>query len=96
MCISKIDGTTIDDAEDLDLVVVMYNLLEYSSNYSGKTGSLWFYSNDEATNFNVDTANTDVFKSFKHKAKLIQGTVAQPKQNQIYGVLNNAIIAVCH
>ena len=31
-CNAKIDGTTIDDAEDLDLV--MYNLIEYSSNYS--------------------------------------------------------------
>ena len=33
-CITKIDGTAIDDAEDLDLVMPMYNLLEYSSNYS--------------------------------------------------------------
>ena len=53
-CITKIDGTTIDDAEDLDLVMPMYNLIEYSSNYSETTGSLWFYSKDEATNFNVD------------------------------------------
>ena len=30
----KIDGTTIDDAEDLDLVMPMYNLIEYRSNYS--------------------------------------------------------------
>ena len=37
-CITKIDGTTINDAEDL--VMSMYNLLEYSSNYSGTTGSL--------------------------------------------------------
>ena len=29
-----------------------YNLIEYSLNYSGTTGSLWFYSKDEATNFN--------------------------------------------
>ena len=31
-CITKIDGTTTDDAEDLDLVIPMYSLLEYSSN----------------------------------------------------------------
>ena len=42
-CTTKIDGTTIDDAEDLDLVTLMYNLLEYSSNYSETTGSLWFF-----------------------------------------------------
>ena len=38
-CIIKIDGTTIDDTKDLDLVMPMYNLLEYSSNYSDTTGS---------------------------------------------------------
>ena len=43
-CIMKIDGTTIDDAKDLDLVMPMYNLIEYSSKYSKITGSLWFYS----------------------------------------------------
>ena len=39
----------------------MYNLIEYSSNYSETTGSLWFYSKNEAT---------DNFKSFKYKAEL--------------------------
>ena len=38
-CITKIDGTTINDAEDLDLVMSMYNLLEYISNYSDTTCS---------------------------------------------------------
>ena len=53
-CITKIDGTIIGDAEDLELVMPMYNLLEYSLNYSDKKGSLWFYSKYEATNFNAD------------------------------------------
>ena len=39
---SKIDRTTIDDSEDLDLLMRMYNLLEYGSSYSGTTGRLWF------------------------------------------------------
>ena len=38
--ITKIDGTTLDNAKDLELVMAMYNLLEYSSNYSDTTGSL--------------------------------------------------------
>ena len=42
-CITKIDGTTIHNANDLDLVMTMYNLIEYSSNYSETTGNLWFY-----------------------------------------------------
>ena len=32
-CISKINGVKIDNAEDLDVVMPMYNLLEYSKNY---------------------------------------------------------------
>ena len=40
-CITKIDGITIDDAEDLDLFMPMYNLIEYSSNHSQTTGSLF-------------------------------------------------------
>ena len=66
-CITKIDGRSIDGAEDLDLVISMYNRIEYSSNYSETTGSLWFYSKDEETNFDANIENTDDFKSFKCK-----------------------------
>ena len=38
--ITKIDGTTIDNAEDLDLVMPMYNMIQYSSSYSETTGNL--------------------------------------------------------
>ena len=58
-CITKIDGSTKDDADNLDLVMPMYNPIEYSSNYSETTGSLWLYSKDEASNFNNNTANID-------------------------------------
>ena len=53
-CIAKIDGIKLEDAEDLDLVMPMYNLIEYSLNYFETAGSLWLYSKDEATNFNTD------------------------------------------
>ena len=46
-CISKINGVKIDNAEDLDVVMPMYNLLEYSNNYRKTTGSLWNYYKDE-------------------------------------------------
>ena len=52
----------------------MYNLIEYSSNYSETRESLWFYSKDKATNFNNDIKNAYDFKSFKYKAKLSQDT----------------------
>ena len=52
----------------------MYCLMEYSSNYSEATESLWFYSKDEETNFSSDIANFNEFKSFMHKAKLLGNT----------------------
>ena len=39
-CISKTNGEKIDNAEDLDVVMTIYNLLEYSKNYRKTTGSL--------------------------------------------------------
>ena len=64
-CTQKFDGTIKNDAKDLDLFMQMYNLLEYSLNYSDTAGSLWFYSKDEADSFNANISNTDTFKSFK-------------------------------
>ena len=43
---TKIDEAKVDDAENLYLIMPMYNLLEYSSNYFNTTGSLRFYSKD--------------------------------------------------
>ena len=45
--ISKINGVKIDNAEDLVVVMPMYNLLEYSKNYRKATGSLWNYYRDQ-------------------------------------------------
>ena len=45
-CITKIDGTTVD-TEDLDLLMAMYKLLEYSTTYTDMTGILSFYFKDE-------------------------------------------------
>ena len=42
----------------------IYSLTEYSLNYSETAGNLWFYSKDEATNFNADIANNNNFRSF--------------------------------
>ena len=85
----KFDGTTIDDAKDLDLVMPMYNLIEYSSNYSEATGSLWFYSKNEAVRFNANVANDNNFKSSKYKAKLLGNTEA----DRVNAILKNAAIA---
>ena len=86
---------TIDNAGDLDLVMPVYNLnlIEYSSNYSKTTGSLWFNSKDEATDFNNNIANTDNFKSFRYKTKLL-GTAKAQTDNAANGILKNASTAV--
>ena len=39
-CISKINNTQIDDAEYIDIVMPMYNLIEYSDNYSKTCGNI--------------------------------------------------------
>ena len=46
-CITKINNTLIINAEDSDIVMPMYNLIEYSRNYRKTTGSLWNYYRDE-------------------------------------------------
>ena len=42
-CISKINNTQIDNAEYIDIVTPIYNLIECSDNYSKTSGSLWQY-----------------------------------------------------
>ena len=46
-CIARINGELIEDADDLDIVMSMYNLLEYSKNYRKTIGSLYNYYSDE-------------------------------------------------
>ena len=68
----------------------VYNLLECSSNYSDTTGSLWFYSKDQAKNFNVDIVSTDNLKSFKYKTKLLGNTAA----DRVNGILRHTAIVM--
>ena len=42
-CISKINGALVENAEDLDTVMPMYNFLKYSKNYSKTSAFLWTY-----------------------------------------------------
>ena len=50
LCTSKINNTFVDYVEDLDIVIPMFNVLEYSDNYSMRSGSLWNYYRDEVNN----------------------------------------------
>ena len=67
-CIARINGKLIEDADDLDIVMSMYNLLEYSKNYRKTIGSLYNYYRDELSddaddnNFhNIKVVNSNTF-----------------------------------
>ena len=63
-CITKINNTLIDNAEDLDIVMPMYNLIEYSKKYTKTTGSLWNYYRDEP-NSGLGGGDNDINYSIK-------------------------------
>ena len=73
-CISEINNTQIVNAKDIDIVMPMYNLIEYSDNYAKTIGSLWQYckdipalnANDEITEF----TGGNTTESFNFKVKI--------------------------
>ena len=69
-CITRINNTDIDNAHDIDIVMPMYNIVEYSDNYSKTSGSLWQYYKDDP---NDNLANS---KSIKSKVKITGKTPA--------------------
>ena len=82
-CISKINNVVIENAENLDIVMPMYNFLEYSKNYSKTPGSLWNYYKDEPNNPPHNNYNADPITnsaSFKYKTS-ITGKTSNANQN---------------
>ena len=59
-CISEINNTQVDNAKDIDIIMPMYNLVEYNDNYAKSTGSSWQYFRDEP---NDNLADSESFKS---------------------------------
>ena len=78
-CITTINSTLTVNAENLDIVMPMYNLLEYSQNYSMTSRSLWNYYRDKIDD--VDNNASDG-KSFRYKTKIIGKTEARPPRPQ--------------
>ena len=71
-CDITINDEHIEKAEDLDIVMPMYNLLEYSDNYQDSTGSLYQFKRDEPPDENANVANNTT--SLVYKPKLISRT----------------------
>ena len=74
-CISEINNTQIDNAKDIDIVMPMYNLMEYSDNYAKTTGSLWQYcknipARNNANNAIIIFAEANTTASFNFKVKI--------------------------
>ena len=83
--ITRINGELIEDDDDLDIVMPMYNLLEYSKNYRKTIGSLYNYYRDELTNDNNNNfANRNVVNSstFKYENKIIGNTYNENKNGK--------------
>ena len=93
-CISKINNVLIDNAEDLDVVMPMYDLIQYSKNYRKTTGSLWNHYRDEANspplnppvgnnpltiNYNADPITNSA--SFKYKTSITGKTSNTNQEN---------------
>ena len=74
-CRTEINETFIDEADFINITMPMYNLIEYSDNYSGTSGSLWQFKRDKIEG-NVDlTADANHIpnnsSSYKYKSSFI-------------------------
>ena len=73
-CITHINDEHVDNAHNLDIIMPMYNVIEYSDKYSDTSGSLWQFKRDEQNmnNRNPANANTEDSISFKYESNLIK------------------------
>ena len=76
-CISEINNTQVDNTKDIDIVMPMYNLIEYSDNYAKTSGSLWQYYRHEP---NDNLANSE---SFKFKVKITGKTPVADNEKDV-------------
>ena len=79
-CTTKINDVFVDEANHIYIAMPMYNLIEYSDNYSDTSGSLWQFKRDEAPANNADLT-IDNSKSFKYKAALTGKTGSHNNRN---------------
>ena len=91
-CITRINGELIEDADGLDVVMPMYNLLDYSKIYRKTIGYLYNYYRDELSDDNIpannvfDNKNVVNSNAFKYKSKIIGNTCNKAPGNAGYDV----------
>ena len=92
-CITHINDEHVDKADNLDIIMPMYNLTEYSDNYSDTSGSLWQFKRDKSPVTNVgnpENASTTNSASFKYKSSLI-GKSTTVDTNRVFKDVKTAI-----
>ena len=90
-CNLEINDEHVDTAENLDIVMHMYNLIEYSDNYQDSSATLYQYKRDEPPDNNVNLT-TDNSTSFKYKVKLLGSIDPANPDNARVGRLNVKIV----
>ena len=75
-CNLEINDEHVDTAENLDITMPMYNLIEYSDNYQDSSATLYQYKRDEPPEANaINDLTTDISSSFKYKVDLLGNPV---------------------
>ena len=74
-CNLEINDQLVDTAENLDITMLMYNLIEYSDNYQDSSATLYQYKRDEPPEANAINDLTDTSSSFKYKVSLLGNPV---------------------
>ena len=77
-CRTEINDTFVDHADFINIAMPMYNLIEYSDNYSDTSGTLWGFERDEVAN-NADVTNNDLVVT----TDLITNTEANGTKNGV-------------
>ena len=90
-CNLKINDEHVDTAENLDIVMPMYNLIEYSDNCQDSSATLYQYKRDEPPDNNVNLT-ADNSTSFKYKVNLLGNIAAADPDNARVGRLNVKIV----
>ena len=74
-CVTRLNDEHIETTNDLDVIMNMYNLIEYSDNYAESSGTLWQYKRDEQIMIvagNPDNVTENGSSSFKYKSGLLK------------------------
>ena len=79
-CKTEINDVFVDEANHIYIAMPIYNLIEYSDNYSDTSGSLWQFKRDEGLANNADLS-IDNSQSFKYKSTLLEKTTNSDNGN---------------